>query len=83
MVIMDEASGPASQPQLKFYFIRVVFHYQRWLPRCSGKALPGGADTSPLAGKVPGCLEPDTGSLPEAVWKEPRCSSTEEWIQKM
>ena len=26
--------------------------------RCSNKALPGGADTSPLAGKVPGCLSP-------------------------
>ena len=25
------------------------------------------ADTSPLTGKVPGCLEPETGSVPEAV----------------
>ena len=24
-------------------------------------------DTSPLAGKVPGCLEPETGSVPETV----------------
>jgi hypothetical protein len=24
-------------------------------------------DTSPLAGKVPGCLEPETESVPEAV----------------
>jgi hypothetical protein len=31
-------------------------------PRCSGKALPGKADTSPLARKVPRCLEPETGS---------------------
>ena len=29
---------------------------------------PGGADTSPMAGMVPGCLEPETGSSPEAVW---------------
>ena len=35
--------------------------------RCSGKALQGRADTSPLAGKVPGCLEPETGSASEAV----------------
>jgi hypothetical protein len=37
-------------------------------PWCSGKALPGGADTSPLAplaGKVPGCLEP--GGLPQKL----------------
>jgi hypothetical protein len=37
-------------------------------PRCCGKALLGGADTSPLAGKVPGCLEPEMGSVPEALW---------------
>ena len=36
-------------------------------PRCSSKALPGGVDTSPLAGKVPGYLEPETGSAPDAV----------------
>jgi hypothetical protein len=27
-------------------------------PRCSSKVFPSGADTSPLARKVPGCLEP-------------------------
>jgi hypothetical protein len=37
-------------------------------PRCYGKALPGGLDTSPLAGKLPRCLEPKTGSAPEALW---------------
>jgi hypothetical protein len=36
-------------------------------PRCSSRALPGGVDTSPLTGKVPGCLEPKTGFVPEAV----------------
>jgi hypothetical protein len=36
-------------------------------PRCSGKALLGRVDTSPLAGRVPGCLEPETGSVSEAV----------------
>jgi hypothetical protein len=36
--------------------------------RFSGKALLGRVDTSPLAGKVPGCLEPEMGSAPEAVW---------------
>jgi hypothetical protein len=40
-------------------------------PRCSSKALLGGADTSPLAGVVPACLEPETGSSPEAVWPPP------------
>jgi hypothetical protein len=36
-------------------------------PGCPGKALPGRADTSPLAGNVPGCLEPEMGSASEAV----------------
>jgi hypothetical protein len=40
-------------------------------PRCSGKALPGMVDTFPQAGKVPGCLEPKTGSAPEGVWLLP------------
>jgi hypothetical protein len=40
-------------------------------PRCSGKTLPGGADTFPLAGNVPRCLESETGSAPEAVWLLP------------
>ena len=40
-------------------------------PRCSGKAFPGGADTSPLAGKVPGYLEPKTWSASEALWLLP------------
>ncbi len=34
-------------------------------PRSSGRAFPGGVDTSPLAGKVPGCLEPETVSVPK------------------
>jgi hypothetical protein len=43
-------------------------------PRCSGKALPGRADTSPLAGKVPGCLDPKTGSASKAVsFCSPHC----------
>jgi hypothetical protein len=40
-------------------------------PRCCGKALPGGLDTSLLAGKEPGCLEPKTWSVPEALWVLP------------
>ena len=36
-------------------------------PRCSVKFLPGGADTSPLAGKMPRCL----GSASEAVLQGP------------
>jgi hypothetical protein len=40
-------------------------------PRCYVKALPGMAETSPLVGKVPGCLEPKTVSAPEAVWLPP------------
>jgi hypothetical protein len=30
-------------------------------------AEPSRVDTSPLTGKVPGCLEHETGSVPEAV----------------
>jgi hypothetical protein len=40
-------------------------------PRCSGKALLGRVDSSPLAGKVPRCLELKKGSAPEAVWLLP------------
>jgi hypothetical protein len=40
-------------------------------PRCSGNALPGRADTFPLAGKVSGCLEPKTGSASEVLWLLP------------
>ena len=36
-------------------------------PRCSSQALPGRADTSSLAGKVPRCLEHEMGSVSEAV----------------
>jgi hypothetical protein len=36
-----------------------------------GKALQGRADTSPLAGKVPGCMEPETQSASEALWLVP------------
>ena len=36
-------------------------------PRCSGKALLGQMDISPLAEKVPGCLAPEVGSAPEIV----------------
>jgi hypothetical protein len=46
-----------------------------WSQRDKGhKMAPSGApkepslvDTSPLMGKVPGCLEPEMGSVPEAV----------------
>ena len=40
-------------------------------PRCCGKAFLGGADTYPLAGKLPGCLEPETWSASEALWLLP------------
>jgi hypothetical protein len=36
--------------------------------RCYGNTLPGGMDTSPLAGKVPGCLEPKQG-LPQKLFE--------------
>jgi hypothetical protein len=29
------------------------------------------ADISPLAGKVPGCLEPEKGFATEALWLQP------------
>jgi hypothetical protein len=35
------------------------------------KALPGRVDTSPLAGKVPGCLELEKGPASEALWLPP------------
>jgi hypothetical protein len=37
------------------------------MPPSPALAEPSQADTSPLAGKVPGCLEPEKGSVPEAV----------------
>jgi hypothetical protein len=40
-------------------------------PRCFSKVLLGRADTSPLAGKVPRCLEPEMGSASEAVLLPP------------
>jgi hypothetical protein len=44
-------------------------------PRCWCKALLGraglGGNTTPLAGKVPGCLEPETVSASEALWLQP------------
>jgi hypothetical protein len=45
--------------------------YQDGSPRCSGKALPGRTDTSPLAGKLPRCLEPKMVSAPLALWLLP------------
>jgi hypothetical protein len=43
----------------------------RWLPQVLWQSPPGRADTSPLAGKVPGYLEPETGSASEALWLPP------------
>jgi len=40
-------------------------------PPAGGKALPGPVDTYPLAGKVPGCLEPEKGAASEALWLLP------------
>jgi hypothetical protein len=40
-------------------------------PGAPAKALPGRADTSPLAGKVSGCLEPKRGAASEALWLPP------------
>jgi hypothetical protein len=45
--------------------------YQDGSPRCFSKALLDWMDTSPLAGKVPGCLEPEMVSVSEAVWLLP------------
>ncbi|EDL14413.1 mCG147503 [Mus musculus] len=39
--------------------------------RCSGIGLPGRADSSPLARKVPGCLEPEMGPALEVLWLLP------------
>jgi hypothetical protein len=39
--------------------------------RCSSNSLPGWADTSPQAGKVPGCLELETGTVSEVLWLLP------------
>jgi hypothetical protein len=39
--------------------------------RCSGKSLLGWVDTYPLAGMVPGCLEPEKGAASEALWLPP------------
>ena len=40
-------------------------------PRCSSKFLPVRTDNSFLVGKVPGCLEPERGPAPEALWPLP------------
>ena len=40
-------------------------------PGALDKALPGCVDTSPLAEKVPGCLEPEMGPALEALWPLP------------
>ena len=40
-------------------------------PDAVAKLFLVGADTSSLAGKVPGCLEPETWSAPEALWLLP------------
>jgi hypothetical protein len=39
----------------------------RWLPHLLRQAEPSRVDTCLLVGKVPGCLEHETGSVPEAV----------------
>ena len=44
---------------------------QEGSPRYCGKVLLCGADTYPLAGTVPGCLEPEIRSAPEALWLLP------------
>jgi hypothetical protein len=51
--------------------VLAVSRNQDGSPRCCGKALPGSADTSPLAGKVPECLEPKIRSASEALWLQP------------
>jgi hypothetical protein len=38
-----------------------------WLPHLLQQSEPSQADTSPLAGKVPRCLQPEMGPVPEAV----------------
>jgi hypothetical protein len=40
-------------------------------PDAVAKTSQAGADTSPLAGKEPGCLEPELWSAPEALWVLP------------
>jgi hypothetical protein len=39
----------------------------RWLLHLIWQSEPSWGDTSPLVGNVPGCLEPEMGSVPEAV----------------
>jgi hypothetical protein len=39
----------------------------KWLSHLLWRSEPSWADTSPLAGKVPRCLEPEMGYVPEAV----------------
>jgi hypothetical protein len=46
-------------------FLRDPGH--RWLPHLLWQSEPSQVANSPLVGKVPGCLEPETGSVPEAV----------------
>jgi hypothetical protein len=39
----------------------------RWLPYLLWWSEPYQLDTSPLVGNMPGCLEPETGSVPQAL----------------
>jgi hypothetical protein len=43
---------------------------RRWLPKMFQHSSPG-VDTSPLAGKVPGWLEPEMGPALEVLWLLP------------
>jgi hypothetical protein len=51
--------------------VLVVSRNQDGSRKCSSNFLLSWADTSPLAGKVPGCLDPETGTVSEALWLLP------------
>ena len=69
-LLVEDESLKQGLSQKLCHLCRLVFEgsgNQDGSPRCCGKALLDEADTSPLAGKVSGCLEPKMGSVPEAV----------------
>ena len=69
-LLVEDESLKQGLSQKLCHLCRLVFEgsgNQDGSPRCSGRTLPGREDTSPLAGKVPGYLEPQMVSVPEAV----------------
>ena len=67
--LLQSAHSPSTVRELTYadWSQRDLGHRMAPLPALVVRALPGGHFSSSLAGKVPRCLEPEMGSVPEAV----------------